>query len=140
MPGYSSKTLQQKLGYQSTMHVCVINEYDDYWQELGALPANVSVDRQLNTHYQLIHYFTKHWSELNTCFPQLVEHLTPGGMIWISWPKRASKILTDLDENLIRECGLALGIVDVKVCAVNEIWSGLKFLRRKQTEPKISVL
>ncbi len=140
MPSYSSKTLQKKLGYQSAMNVCVINAYANYWQDIGALPDDVNVNNQLNSHYQLIHYFSKKWSELNTIFPQLIEHLAPGGMIWISWPKKAAKIPTDLNENLIRELGLALGIVDVKVCAVNEIWSGLKFLRRKQLQSKISVL
>lgn len=65
-------------------------------------------------------------------FPKLVENLAEKGMIWISWPKGSSKVPTDLNENIVREIGLELGIVDVKVCAVSEIWSGLKFYKRKK--------
>lgn len=131
MPVYSPKPLSQKLGYQTAMQVCVINAYPGYWQDMGPLPPELKVDTTLNSHYQLIHYFTNSFSELHVIFPQLVSRLALGGMIWISWPKQAAKISTDLDENVIRELGLALGIVDVKVCAVNQIWSALKFLRRK---------
>lgn len=133
MSGYSPKSLSQKLGYQAAMKVCVMNAYADYCHDLDPLPQDVMIDDQLKNSYQLIHYFCTSLEELNLIFPQLLEHLAVKGMIWISWPKKSAKVPTDLDENKVRELGLMLGIVDVKVCAVNEIWSGLKFLRRNKT-------
>ncbi|EMK21292.1 hypothetical protein LEP1GSC008_1725 [Leptospira kirschneri serovar Bulgarica str. Nikolaevo] len=79
-----------------------------------------------------MHVFEKEIKKLKKQFPKLVENLAEKGMIWISWPKGSSKVPTDLNENIVREIGLELGIVDVKVCAVSEIWSGLKFYRRKK--------
>ena len=81
--------------------------------------------------YDYIHLFTKSRVELTREFPSLKNHLDADGMLWISWPKKASKIETDLDENIVREIGLKAGLVDVKVCAVDEIWSGLKLTPRK---------
>lgn len=133
MSGYSPKSLSQKLGYQAPMKVCVLDQYSSYWQDIGELSPNIKVDFSLESSYQLIHCFSRSWEDLNLLFPRLLEHVADQGMIWISWPKKSAKVATDLDENKVREIGLALGVVDVKVCAVNEVWSGLKFLRRKQT-------
>ncbi len=74
--------------------------------------------------------FTKSKAALTKDFDRISKQLTPAGMLWISWPKKSSGVATDLDENKVREIGLAAGLVDVKVCAVTEIWSGLKFVRR----------
>lgn len=74
--------------------------------------------------------FTKSRVELEKEFPRLAKSLTPAGMLWVSWPKKSSKLASDVDENIIRETGLGVGLVDVKVCAISEIWSGLKFVRR----------
>jgi hypothetical protein len=74
--------------------------------------------------------FTKSAASLKKEFTQLAKTLTPAGMLWISWPKKSSGVPTDLNENLVREIGLAAGLVDVKVCAITEVWSGLKFVRR----------
>jgi hypothetical protein len=74
--------------------------------------------------------FTKSKDELSTKFGRIAKQLAPAGMLWISWPKKSSGVPTDLNENLVREIGLATGLVDVKVCAVTEVWSGLKFVRR----------
>lgn len=74
--------------------------------------------------------FTKSQAELEKEFERLAKLLTPAGMLWISWPKKSSGVPTDLDDNVVREIGLAVGLVDVKVCAVTEVWSGLKFVRR----------
>ena len=74
--------------------------------------------------------FTKSAASLKKEFTQLAKNLAPAGMLWISWPKKTSGVPTDLNENLVREIGLAAGLVDVKVCAVTEVWSGLKFVRR----------
>jgi hypothetical protein len=74
--------------------------------------------------------FTKSAASLKNEFTQLAKNLAPAGMLWISWPKKSSGVPTDLNENLVRDIGLAAGLVDVKVCAVTEVWSGLKFVRR----------
>ncbi|MCA9998900.1 MAG: hypothetical protein KDE56_24225, partial [Anaerolineales bacterium] len=79
-----------------------------------------------------IHLFTVSMAELETLLPQLKAALTKDGMLWISWPKKAAKIATDLDGNRVRELGLATGLVDVKVAAVDEVWSGLKFVYRRE--------
>jgi hypothetical protein len=74
--------------------------------------------------------FTKSKQDLSDDFAHLSKQLTPAGMFWVAWPKKSSGVATDLNENIVREIGLATGLVDVKVCAVTEIWSGLKFVRR----------
>jgi hypothetical protein len=74
--------------------------------------------------------FTKSKSALTKEFKRISKLLAPAGMFWVSWPKKSSGVATDLDENIVREIGLAAGLVDVKVCAVTEVWSGLKFVRR----------
>ena len=74
--------------------------------------------------------FTKSGAELSEEFPQSAKALAPAGMLWVSWPKKSSGVATDLDENVVREIGLKAGLVDVKVCAVTDVWSGLKFVRR----------
>ena len=74
--------------------------------------------------------FTKSSTALKKEFPGVAKRLAPAGMLWVSWPKQASGVPTDLNENIVREIGLAAGLVDVKVCAVTDIWSGLKFVRR----------
>jgi hypothetical protein len=74
--------------------------------------------------------FSKSGAELTQQFPRIAERLAPAGMLWVSWPKKSSGVATDLDGNLVREIGLDAGLVDVKVCAVTEVWSGLKFVRR----------
>ena len=74
--------------------------------------------------------FTKSKSELTKEFKRISKQLSPAGMLWVSWPKKSSGVSTDLDENIVRQIGLAAGLVDVKVCAVTEVWSGLKFVRR----------
>ena len=75
-------------------------------------------------------FFTPSKTELAREFKGIAARLAPAGMLWVSWPKKSSGVATDLDENVIREIGLAAGLVDVKVCAVTEVWSGLKFVRR----------
>ena len=104
-----------------------------YRKLLGTLPSGARIetrDDAGNTPRAFIHYFTKTRSALEKRFPVLERALTPAGMLWISWPKGTSGVTTDLTENVIREIGLANGLVDVKVCAVDATWSGLKFVRR----------
>jgi hypothetical protein len=123
--GYSKRPLADKLGLKAGMRIAVINAPDGYPAlddvEVVELPAKA---------LDFIHLFTKSRTELDAQLPKLKAALAPAGILWISWPKKASKVETDLDETIIRETGLAIGLVDVKVAAVDSVWSGLKFVYR----------
>ena len=121
MAGYSGTPLLPKLGLKPGMKAQLIGAV--YPAPAGVTPASTSP-------LDFIHLFVKEQAELSRRFKGLAAALAPAGMLWISWPKKASKVATDLDENVIREIGLKAGLVDVKVCAVDDVWSGLKFVRR----------
>jgi len=97
---------------------------------LGELPQGAILEDKLSKNAAFIHYFTKEKSSLSSDFLKLKKALLPDGALWISWPKGASKVPTDLNENIIRKLGLRSGLVDVKVAAIDETWSGLKFVFR----------
>jgi hypothetical protein len=128
--GYSGKPLVQKLGIQPGMRLIILNAPEHYATTLGALPEGVEVAGDLGGLFDFIHFFTASRVTLDSRFPELKTALKPNGMLWVSWPKKASKLPTDLDENLIRDIGLRNGLVDVKVAAIDERWSGLKFVYR----------
>lgn len=130
MVGYSKTPLIKKLGIKPGFKLCIINPPDDYEETLGELPAEVVVAEAPEADLDFIQFFTRSQLELVAEFPALKQALAHSGMLWISWPKKAAKVETDLDENVVRETGLQNGLVDVKVCAVDEIWSGLKFVYR----------
>ncbi|MCE9499418.1 MAG: DUF3052 domain-containing protein [Leptospira sp.] len=132
MAGYSKKTLRDKLGIKSGFVAIFIGAYGEYSDDLGALPDNVSIKKKLSGKFDFIHYFAKDKKKFEKDFRKLGESLNKTGMLWISWPKGSSGLQTDLNENIIRETGLKHGLVDIKVCAVNEVWSGLKFVIRKE--------
>ncbi|TGN19277.1 DUF3052 family protein [Leptospira idonii] len=113
------------------MRVHFLSLPEEVKEDLSVYLAEAEVSKTLKGKFDYLHLFTKETAELEKKFPVLVEHLAEKGMIWISWPKGSSKVPTDVNENLVREIGLKLGIVDVKVCAVSSVWSGLKFYRRK---------
>jgi hypothetical protein len=128
--GYSGTPLVKKLGIKTGTNMTVINEPAHYDQLIGDWPVGVSVSRKLDEVFDFIHFFTGSRLELEQKFPELVSYLGKKGMLWISWPKKTSQLESDLDENMIREIGLASGVVDVKVCSVDDDWSGLKFVFR----------
>jgi hypothetical protein len=130
MAGYSRKSLADKLGIKPGKKLHLANAPDGYGRTLGALPAGVTILKALQSQCDFIQFFTKEKSELKAAFPKLKKSLATDGILWISWPKGASKIKTDVNENVVREIGLDCGLVDVKVCAVDEVWSGLKFVYR----------
>jgi len=131
--GYSGKPLVRKLGLKENKKILIVNHPGaDYENELGPLPSNIELVKKMGKEMDFIHFFTKSSKELKKKLPEFKKSIKPDGMIWVSWPKRASKIKTDIDENIIRETALSLGLVDVKVCAVTEIWSGLKLVIRKE--------
>ncbi|HEX2607803.1 MAG TPA: hypothetical protein VHK91_10505 [Flavisolibacter sp.] len=125
--GYSGTPLYKKLNYKEGQVVQVWNAPETYQDYLTGRPA-VTLTNDLNLKKDLIHYFTTEVHQLKADLVLLKAQLKPDGMIWISWPKKASKVITDLTEDLIRELALAHGLIDVKVCAVDATWSALKLV------------
>jgi len=128
--GYSGKPLAQKLGIKKGDVVAFSNAPDDYDRLLGKLPDGVIVARELEGQLDFIQFFATERASLEREFPRLKARLEQGGTIWVSWPKASSGLQTDLSDGVVREVGLKNGLVDVKVCAVDDSWSGLKFVRR----------
>lgn len=126
--GYSGTPLGKKLGIQAGFKIMLINPPEAYLQWLDPLPDGVEWLQQQKERADMIHFFTKEESELQVLLPQLRKQITANGSIWVSWPKKASKVSTDVTEDVIRNLALAIGLVDVKVCAVSEAWSGLKLV------------
>lgn len=129
--GYSGTPLWKKLGLKEGQAAAAINAPEGYHDVLldGAPAADWAPPR---TGVDFIHFFTVHRAEMEDLLPELMALMARDGMIWVSWPKRAAKVPTDMTEDVIREVALPLGLVDVKVCAVDDIWSGLKLVIRKE--------
>ncbi len=136
MGGYSKTPLIKKLGIKPDSKVLFINEPASIYKELGELPKTENISDK--SHYDYIHFFTKDKNDLGNFFKEVKKVLKKDGMLWISWPKTKKvggdelrrTTQTDLNENIIREIGLAEGLVDVKVAAIDEVWSALKFVYR----------
>ena len=128
--GYSKRRLPEKLGIKPGFRICILNAPANYADILGVLPTGVKLLPKLKAAADFIQFFTRERSELERASPLLRKELAESGMLWISWPKGASKIPTDVNENVVREIGLKNQMVDIKVCAVDEVWSGLKFVYR----------
>jgi hypothetical protein len=130
---YSGTPLPRKLGIKPGMSMAVLNAPPNLDGILGQLPDGVTTSRRLRDHRDLVLVFVTRQTDLASRIPALTSAIAPDGMIWVAWPKRASKIPTDITEDLIREIVLPAGdLVDVKVCAIDEIWSGLKLVIRKE--------
>ena len=130
MPGYSGTPLPKKLGIKDGFRTALTNAPTDVLSELKAPLAKCEISHDGRKPLDFAMLFTKSSAELAKEFKRISKQLAPAGMLWVSWPKKSSGVATDLDENVVREIGLAAGLVDVKVCAVTEVWSGLKFVRR----------
>jgi hypothetical protein len=130
--GYSKRPLAQKLGIKHGDVVALLNAPDGYDALLGKLPAEVAVTRELKGELDLIQLFAAESARLESEFPKLQARLKQDGVIWVSWPKHSSKLKTDLSDEVVRKVGLKNGLVDVKVCAIDESWSALKFVRRSK--------
>ena len=128
--GYSGKPLVEKLGMKPGMRVFLINPPDHYSTLLGSFPDGASMAKSLKGPLDLIHLFTSSTKDLDKQFARAKKQLAYNGALWVSWPKGSSGVKTDLNENVVREIGLEQGLVDVKICAVDETWSGLKFVYR----------
>ena len=131
MSGYSGTPLLKKLGIKPGHLMRTVNEPKDYWDWLSPLPEGAKINEKAGrAGLNFVHLFVKEKREFKKEFLVNKKLLKKDGMLWVSWPKKSSKVPTDLDENFIRNFGLENGLVDVKVCAVDEIWSGLKFVFR----------
>ena len=132
MAGYSGTPLIKKLGLKPGHVAQFIGAPAGYIKLLGPLPEGVRVaEREVrNERLDFVQLFATERTELERLLPRLMKQVVPTGMIWISWPKKASGVATTVTEDVIREVALPLGLVDVKVCAVDEVWSGLKLVIR----------
>lgn len=128
--GYSGKALPAKLGITEGTRVVVLGAPAGYRTLLAPLPRGVTFATRLPRAASFIHWFVRSRAELERGFGRASRALADTGVLWISWPKRSSAMLTDVTEDVLREVGLPHGLVDVKVCAVDDTWSGLKFVRR----------
>jgi hypothetical protein len=131
--GYSPRSLSDKLGIKPEMSLVILNAPNGYLSllnidALSDVIINSTVEN--NQTYNIIQYFVSQQHALENLFPRLLKHIAKDGMIWISWPKGSSKVETGLNENIIRDIGLHNGMVDVKVIAIDDTWSGLKFVYR----------
>ena len=126
--GYSGTPLAKKLGIKIGFKIGVINAPVYYFDLFEDFPAEVEINADDDSPKNLIHFFTKQVAELESMILSLKAQIAPDGTIWISWPKKASKVPTDITEDVIRNLALVNGLVDVKVCAVDEVWSALKLV------------
>jgi hypothetical protein len=130
MPGYSGTPLPKKLGIKENFRVAFVGLPTDVKAQLRDSLARCSVIEDGSGPLDLAMVFVKKQAGLKSNFTRLTKQLAPTGMLWVSWPKKTSGVATDLNENDVRRIGLDAGLVDVKVCAVSDVWSGLKFVRR----------
>jgi hypothetical protein len=130
MADYSQTPLIRKLGIRENFCCYLYHVPTAYFQWISPFPNGAEVKARLAGEFDFIHLFVTDRRSFEKKFSRCQKHLKETGMLWVSWPKKASKVPTDLDENLIRDFGLGNGLVDIKVCAINDIWSGLKFVVR----------
>jgi Protein of unknown function (DUF3052) len=133
--GYSGTPLPRKLGIKPGSRLALVGAPDDLGATLGELPDGVVVRRRAQGPCDVIVAFFTRGAELERRMPALKRALDPAGGLWIVWPKRSSGVQTDLGDGPVREAGLAAGLVDNKVCAIDETWSGLRFVYRVRDRP-----
>ena len=130
MAGYSGTPLAKKLGIKEGSRIVLVNAPKDFRSVLGDLPDNVEFVSRPTKSLDIILFFVMSERVLARDFAKLSEKLVTNGMIWIAWPKKSSGVTTDLTEQRVQRIGLDAGLVDVKICAIDETWSGLKFVYR----------
>ncbi len=138
MAGYSGTPLLQKIGIKPGHRLLLQNNPPSFLRDLGTLPEGVTAADKLNGRADVAVYFTDKRAALEKDFRVLAGKLVANGMLWIAWPKKASGKPTDLTEDVVRKIGLAFGLVDVKVCAIDDTWSGLKFVIRLEDRPAVA--
>ena len=130
MAGYSDTPLAKKLGIKESSRIGLVNAPKGFQKQLGVLPANAQIVARLLKPLDIILLFTDGEKILVRDFPSLAKKLSTNGMIWIAWPKKSSGVPSDLSFDRVQRVGLQGGLVDVKICAIDETWSGLKFVYR----------
>jgi hypothetical protein len=130
MPGYSGTPLPKKLGIKPSSRIAFVSLPAEVRAELRDDIAACELVKNGSGPLDFVHVFVKSQAELKKQFKDFAKQLAPAGMLWVSWPKKSSGVATDLTENDVRQIGLEAGLVDVKVCAVTDVWSGLKFVIR----------
>jgi len=136
MAGYSGTPLPKKLGVKPNQRIALVNAPNDFAKVLGRLPENAAIVKRLNGPLDLILLFVDREQTLTKQFPILANKLQSNGMIWVAWPKKSSGVATDLVFEKVQRIGLDCGLVDVKICAVDDVWSGLKFVIRLKDRKK----
>jgi hypothetical protein len=129
--GYSGTPLVAKLGFAEGMRAAILGAPEGFDATLGALPGGVALARRLTGPRDLVLVFVTRRAQLVRRLPALRAAIAPDGMVWVAWPKRASGVATDVTEDVVREVALPTGLVDVKVCAIDGTWSGLKLVIRR---------
>ena len=139
MAGYSGTPLTKKLGIKEGSRIVFARAPKGFQQEVGELPPRVRFVTRAGNPIDIILLFAKSHSVLKKDFVRMAKRLSPNGMLWVAWPKKSSGVPTDLSFNNVQRVGLEAGLVDVKICAVNEVWSGLKFVYRLKDRPPDNV-
>lgn len=129
--GYSGKPVYQKLGIKTGDRVCVVDAPGDYDELIGGKVPGARFTTNTRLSADIVHIFATEARYLEKELPRLTRMIFPDGAIWVSWPKKSSNVATDISEDTIRQLALPIGLVDIKVCAINEVWSGLKLVVRK---------
>jgi hypothetical protein len=136
MAGYSGRSVVQKLGIKPGFRIFVDGAPASYDEIVGELPADTTIASRLKASIDMVHLFAMQAAALRKKLPACREAIAPDGMVWVSWPKKSSGVFTDVTENVVRDTALSLGLVDIKVCAIDDTWSGLKLvIPRDQRKP-----
>ena len=132
MAGYSGTPLARKLGLKEASNLVTIGAPKDYLRLIEPVPQGVEIGTKVSQSTDIVHVFSTRRAELERILVDCRSKMKPSAMIWASWPKKSAKVPTEITEDIVREIALPLGFVDVKVCAVTEIWSGLKLVVRRE--------
>ena len=132
MAGYSGVPLTKKLGILANSELVIINEPQEFRQLIKPIPEGVRVEARVTKGTDMVHIFATSKNRLSESLQLCVKQMARDAVIWVSWPKKSSQMRSDVSENVIREIALPLGLVDIKVCAIDETWSGLKLVIRKE--------
>jgi hypothetical protein len=130
MAGYSGTPLPRKLGLKDGSRIALVNAPKDFVRELGTLPPNAQIVTRVTKPLDIVLLFALTERALFRDFEKLAKKLVSNGMIWVAWPKKSSGVTTDLSFERVQRIGLDAGLVDVKICAIDDVWSGLKFVIR----------
>jgi Protein of unknown function (DUF3052) len=132
MAGYSGTPLAKKLGLKVGSNLLLAGAPTDYLDLIAPMPADMRIGARISSATDIVHVFSTRRADLEAFLVSCRSKLRPDAMVWVSWPKKSAKVPTDITEDVIREVALPLGLVDMKVCAVTDVWSGLKLVVRKE--------